>query len=296
MKNAHLSILAVCAALAGGCAATPPTELKDAREHYRRASTGPARSAAPAELHVAAAALAKAERAFDDGADAYRTRDLAYVAGRKAQLAEATASIALEKGKVAQARTDLSAAQGAIIERNKDDLSRAQTALEASEHSAALGAQELAAEQAARAEAMRQAAAAQAALAELAQVKEEARGLVITLSGSVLFASNQSALLPSAQARLDQVSDVLLTSRERRLDVEGHTDSQGSDGHNMELSQKRADAVRSYLVQRGYEADLVLAHGRAEGQPVADNGTAEGRANNRRVEIVVRNVEQATNQ
>lgn len=139
----------------------------------------------------------------------------------------------------------------------------------------------------ARVAAEQQAAALQAALAKLAAVREEPRGMVITLSGSVLFASNRSALLPEARRRLDQVAEVLLTTRERTLIVEGHTDSQGSDERNMVLSQARADAVRGYLVGKDYQADLVTARGMGEGQPVADNTSAEGRANNRRVEIVV---------
>jgi outer membrane protein OmpA-like peptidoglycan-associated protein len=103
----------------------------------------------------------------------------------------------------------------------------------------------------------------------------------------VLFASNQSVLLPEARTRLDQVAAVLLTTRERHLVVEGHTDSQGTDSHNMDLSQRRADAVRNYLVQKDYGADLIQANGLGEGRPVADNGNAEGRANNRRVEIII---------
>jgi outer membrane protein OmpA-like peptidoglycan-associated protein len=118
-------------------------------------------------------------------------------------------------------------------------------------------------------------------------VKEEARGLVITLSGSVLFASNKSALLPAAQNRLNQVAEALMATKERKLTVEGHTDSQGSSSYNQVLSQQRADAVRSYLISRGYSGDLIQAHGIGKDRPVADNANAEGRANNRRVEIII---------
>jgi outer membrane protein OmpA-like peptidoglycan-associated protein len=111
--------------------------------------------------------------------------------------------------------------------------------------------------------------------------------MVITLSGSVLFASNQSTLLPEARTRLDQVAAVLLTTRERHITIEGHTDSQGTDSHNMDLSQRRADSVRNYLVQKEYGSDLIQANGMGEGRPIADNTNAEGRANNRRVEIII---------
>jgi outer membrane protein OmpA-like peptidoglycan-associated protein len=86
---------------------------------------------------------------------------------------------------------------------------------------------------------------------------------------------------------VDELGRDLIETPERSLTIEGHTDSQGSDGHNVSLSQRRADAVRAAIVSHGYSAALIQTHGLGEGQPVADNGSAEGRANNRRVEIVV---------
>jgi outer membrane protein OmpA-like peptidoglycan-associated protein len=126
-----------------------------------------------------------------------------------------------------------------------------------------------------------------ASLAALASLKEEERGLVVTLSGSVLFRSAESTLMPQARAKLDQVANALLAIRARNLIVEGHTDSQGSDQYNQGLSQRRADAVRDYLVQSGYPADHIQSRGRGEGSPIANNASTEGRANNRRVEIVI---------
>ena len=126
-----------------------------------------------------------------------------------------------------------------------------------------------------------------AELAAIAAVKEEERGLVVTLSGGVLFRSAESTLLSSAQVKLDQVAKALLDVRARNLIVEGHTDSRGSTSYNQDLSQRRADAVRDYLVQRGYPADRIQALGKGKGSPIADNASPEGRANNRRVEIVI---------
>jgi outer membrane protein OmpA-like peptidoglycan-associated protein len=287
MKTNTLLIVIASAGLFSSCAAAVPQELVSAREAYQRASTGRAAQAAPAQLHVANEALAKAEQSFQENPDSYQTRDLAYVAERKAEMAEATASIVIEQKSQTQSKSDYQATQGNIISNTKQDLNKTRMELTASEHSGELTAEQLSAEKAARAAAEKQAADAQAALAKLAAVKQEPRGMVITLSGSVLFASNQATLLPEARTRLDQVADVLLTTRERNITVEGHTDSQGSDSHNMDLSQRRADAVRSYLIQRGYEADRIKAHGLGEGQPIADNASVEGRANNRRVEIVI---------
>jgi len=94
--------------------------------------------------------------------------------------------------------------------------------------------------------------------------------------------------LPSAQAKLDEVALALTRQdAESKMTVEGHTDSQGEPSYNQELSQKRAQSVRDYLVSRGIAADRVTAQGFGLTRPIADNGSAEGRANNRRVEIVV---------
>lgn len=280
MKTGHLFLTIVGAGVFSACATAVPPELVNARAAYSRASTGPAAQVAPAELHVAGDALALAEQSFTQDPESYRTTDLAYVAQRKAQLAEASASITIQQGKEAKAKNDFQNAQSKVVANAKQDLSQTRNAL-------ATTTQQLTAEQEARAAADKRAADSQAALAKLAAVKDEARGMVITLSGSVLFASNRATLLPDAKTRLGLVADVLLTNKERKLTVEGHTDSQGSVDHNLDLSQRRADAVRSYLVERGYQGDLIIAHGLGEGTPVADNASAEGRANNRRVEIVV---------
>lgn len=130
-------------------------------------------------------------------------------------------------------------------------------------------------------------AAALASLATLASVKEEERGMVVTLTGSVLFGSGRYELMPSARDRLDQVAGALLAIPARNLIVEGHTDSQGSTADNRELSQRRSEAVRNYLVQRGYPAARIQSQGLGEGSPIAKNTSPEGRANNRRVEIVI---------
>jgi len=93
--------------------------------------------------------------------------------------------------------------------------------------------------------------------------------------------------LPAAQNRLNQVADALMATKDRKLTVEGHTDSRGTSSYNQVLSQERADAVRSYIISRGYPGDLIQAQGIGKDRPVADNANAEGRANNRRVEIII---------
>jgi outer membrane protein OmpA-like peptidoglycan-associated protein len=114
--------------------------------------------------------------------------------------------------------------------------------------------------------------------------------MVLTLSGSVLFASAKSDVLPDAMGKLDEVAKVL--SQEdptANIVVEGYTDSQGGASYNQELSQRRADSVRSYLTSHGVASDRISAKGFGLTSPIADNTSPEGRANNRRVEIVVHN-------
>jgi outer membrane protein OmpA-like peptidoglycan-associated protein len=295
MTSNRLLMIVAAAGLAS-CATTAPPELVKAREAYRHASAGSTATVSPAELHVAKQALDKAERSFQDMPDSYRTRDLAYVAQRKSELAEATASLTTSRNSHTQANDDYQATQDTMAAKGKEDLSEARRALAASEASGELTTERLSSEQMARTAADQRAADAQAALAKLAAVKEEPRGVVITLSGSVLFASNQSTLLPAARARLDQVATVLLTTPERNLTINGYTDSQGPESYNLALSQRRADAVRDYFVRRDYRADRITAHGLGEGHPIADNASPEGRANNRRVEIVIEREPHASSQ
>ena len=267
--------------LLAGCAATaPPSELIFAREAFVRASTGQAQQLVPAEVRKAEVALALAEKSFKDEPRSFLTRDLAYIADRKARLAEALAMTAAGNAATAAAKTSLEATQAEITK-------TAQVNLAVSEEANKVKSEQLTAEQNARLAAEQRATAAQADLMKLAAVKEEARGLVLTLSGSVLFASSKSELLPAARERLDQVATALLAMKDRKLTVEGHTDSQGSNDFNLGLSQKRADAVRSYIISRGYSETLIQASGIGEVRPVADNSNTEGRAKNRRVEIII---------
>lgn len=143
-------------------------------------------------------------------------------------------------------------------------------------------------ETARRQAAEKRAAQAAADLAKFASVKQETRGMVITLSGSVLFASAKWDLMPAAQARLNDVATALIKEDPNsKMVVEGHTDSQGTAKYNQDLSKHRAQAVRDYLVTRGIASDRISAEGFGETRTIADNASPEGRANNRRVEIVV---------
>ncbi|RON29004.1 OmpA family protein [Pseudomonas lini] len=110
---------------------------------------------------------------------------------------------------------------------------------------------------------------------------------VITLNGNVLFAYNQSDLMPEARSELDSLMAKLQNADVVSVKVIGHTDSQGSDAYNQKLSERRASSVAAYLLSQGLAPNKLTSEGRGESQPVADNDTEEGRAQNRRVELHV---------
>ncbi|HEX6272439.1 MAG TPA: OmpA family protein [Polyangiaceae bacterium] len=275
--------IVLCLAGSGliGCAATlPPQELVDARAQYQTAAAGPAAELAPAQLDTAKQSLAKAERSFEEEGDDPITKDLAYIAQRRTAIAVADAGREASDRSRAQADKTFRESQLDALKSTKSAANKTAAELEA-ERKARADAEKRSAE------AEKKLAVAMASLQEIAKVKEESRGVVITLSGSVLFATGQSALLPIARQKIDEVAKAVKDQGFKSLLVEGHTDSQGSAKKNDELSQARAESVRQQLASNGIPADKIRAQGLGSSRPVADNNTAEGRANNRRVEIVV---------
>jgi outer membrane protein OmpA-like peptidoglycan-associated protein len=266
------------AGLVAACGSTPPPpELLDARSAYLRAQNGPAAQVKPDSLHEAKTALEQAERAYADDPSAQRTKDVSYLAIRRAELAEVEARQAKAVQDKARAEQELAGLTQTQLSRTRQQLASATDKLSGTEA-------QLAQERAQREAADKR---AREALDKLGNVKQEARGSVITIPGNVLFASGKSTLLGGAQQRLGAVADALKDQAEHDIIVEGHTDSNGSDAFNLELSQSRAQTVREFLVSRGVPAERIRAQGVGESRPVADNSTPEGRANNRRVEIIV---------
>lgn len=320
-----LTAAAIISALAVACGASQPTpELVDARRAYDEASRGKANELVPDKLLEAKQALDAAERYHEDEPGSFGEKSLAYIAQRKAMLANAYAGMAQAQKDFADAdaayknsseamrkqaekdaaatksrleetkrqldkvRGDLKSTGGQLGEKSKE-LQEKEKALAAQKAELEARQRELEKEKAARIEAEKRAAAAMASLAEIAKIKEESRGMVITLDGSVLFASGKHELLPIARNKLDKVAEVLQDQDDsKKIVVEGHTDSVGSDQKNLDLSQRRADSVREYLVSKGVKSDRIRAVGKGETVPVADNKTPDGRANNRRVEIIVK--------
>lgn len=304
-----------------GCgAARPSQQLTDSRQVVHDAERSVAPQYAPDQLLTAQQLLEKAETQDPGSAEEIH---YAYLADRQARLAMSRARTAdarkrrddaqasylaaqTELREQAQrdlemARTNLRVTRGDLAsvramldekEGNVSELEARKTALEAREAELArqLAAREAAlkAEREARQQAEQRAVAAIRSLEEIAKVKEDANETVVTLSGAVLFRTNEATLLPIAQSTLDRVAEALMQlDRGTAIVVEGHTDSRGSTAYNQNLSQQRAEAVRGHLVGRGVDPETTRAVGKGEIEPVADNQTAEGRANNRRVEIVI---------
>jgi outer membrane protein OmpA-like peptidoglycan-associated protein len=302
----NLSLSAVPVLLGLACATVePPKELVEARAEYEKANKGPAGKLNPAGLYEAKKSLDIANKSFEQDAKSDYTRDISYIALRKVQLATVQAEIeraSQEKARAERERMAIEQAQQQkkqkltenelaeirrkLAEAEEQRRAEAEKVARSAEQLRAT-AQQLEAEKQARLEAERKAEEATSNLAKIALVKHEARGLVITLSGSVLFASGQSSLLANARPKLDEVAQALEKSEADTFVVEGHTDSRGSESTNQELSYRRAQTVRDYLVERGVPSEKIRAVGHGKARPVADNGTAEGRANNRRVEIVI---------
>lgn len=123
-------------------------------------------------------------------------------------------------------------------------------------------------------------------LNRILETRDTARGLVVNMS-DVLFASGQYNLQPGAREKLAKIAGIVLSHPGLQLEVEGHTDSVGAEEYNQRLSERRADAVRAYLLQNGVTREGITAHGFGETRPVTSNDTAVDRQHNRRVEIVV---------
>jgi outer membrane protein OmpA-like peptidoglycan-associated protein len=119
------------------------------------------------------------------------------------------------------------------------------------------------------------------------QIIRQGDELVLRMPSGITFATGESAIQPQYRPTLDQVAEVLGQYNQTYVDVYGHTDSDGSDSYNLGLSERRANAVRDYLAMRGVQSVRLGTRGFGETQPIADNGTPEGKAQNRRVEIKI---------
>ncbi|HEX3726803.1 MAG TPA: OmpA family protein, partial [Pirellulales bacterium] len=123
-------------------------------------------------------------------------------------------------------------------------------------------------------------------LNQVLQTRQTARGLIVNMS-DVLFDTGKASLKPGARVRLAKVAGIIMAYPDLKLEIDGYTDSIGSDNFNRELSQQRADTVRSFLASQGVPDGSIVTRGYGKEDPIASNDTASGRQMNRRVELVV---------
>jgi outer membrane protein OmpA-like peptidoglycan-associated protein len=287
---AGIAAIAAAVFTFAGCETAPETggALDQARAAVAAAEADPnVAKYAPTELDRARKLLVNAQGSAEEkGVKDVTTAHYAYLAEQMARIAEQRAheqvAIArIKAGETERQKILLSAREGEAnqaLAQARD----AQSAAEQARNEAQNAQAELAA---AQAEARRLAS-------ELQNVKtaQTSRGLVLTLD-DVLFDTGQAQLKSGARRTLDQIAQFLNENPERRVQVEGFTDSQGANGYNLELSQSRADAVAMAIIQRGIDAQRVRALGYGEEFPVASNADSGTRQLNRRVEIIVGNAD-----
>jgi len=287
------SVLAIAPGmLLAACASVPSSnpELDLANAHYQRAATDAliARSA-PVELRKAQQALDKAYAEHLAGGNAEIVEHYAYLARQRTE-------VAIQAGKIAQAEEAVAKAAAQrdsilISARTREADSQRTLAEKARIDAVAqrkLAEERLAAAQASKAQAASARARAKSLEAQLAELKAKPteRGMVLTL-GDVLFDTGRAVLNPGASRTLEQLAVFMKENPERLVEIEGHTDSVGSDELNQVLSERRAIAVKNALIDRGIAPNRVSARGYGRSMPVASNATAAGRQQNRRVEIVI---------
>jgi outer membrane protein OmpA-like peptidoglycan-associated protein len=299
LSNRHaLLAVALAAVLVSACASAPvePDGAAALRARLTQLQSDPQLgSRAPLAIEQANVAVTAAEKPEPDKAV---SAHLIFMADRKISIARAEAESKLavdqrkglaeqREGMRLQARTeeaDSANRRAAMAQANAAN----QKQMADAANSRADAAQANADDQA------QQAAMARAAADELQkqidglQAKVTDRGLVLTL-GDVLFASGNANLNSAGDPHLGRLAVFLNKYMDRTAVIEGHTDSIGGDDYNLGLSQRRADAVKSFLINQGVESGRLSAAGKGKGSPVADNSSATGRQQNRRVEVIIEN-------
>jgi outer membrane protein OmpA-like peptidoglycan-associated protein len=263
MKPTYSLILAAAAATCiAACASTPKSteELETARAVVPQVESSPRAGVAASNIAEARKALDRANQLAEKNGKDEDIRFEAALAARNAQIANekiltAMAREEIEKG-TAERQAVLTDARAREADRN------AQQARTAEERAKAL----------------------ERELADLKGKKTD-RGVVVTL-GDVLFDTGKATLKPGAYSTIERLASVLKEDSSRKVMIEGHTDSVGTDEYNQSLSERRAQSVQAALFERGVEASQISTVGKGETTPVASNDTAAGRQQNRRVELV----------
>jgi outer membrane protein OmpA-like peptidoglycan-associated protein len=285
-------LLALAITLAACSSAPTTTSLLDqTRSDYMAAQNNPSVAQyAQVEFRQASAALDRANEAAARKDDAAQVDKLAYIAKQRIAVAQEVAKQKSAEQSVADSGRQRDQIR---LEARTAEADQAKRSAEQSKADADAARMQAESQANATRDAQAKADALAAQLADL-QAKQTERGIVITF-GDVLFNTDQAVLTEGGQRTVRKLADVLMQNPDRSVMVEGFTDSTGSAAHNLELSQRRAESVRSALMGMGVEGTRVATRGYGEAYPIAGNDTAGNRQLNRRVEIVLSDVGRQVN-
>jgi outer membrane protein OmpA-like peptidoglycan-associated protein len=268
----------------GACVSSPQPNaaLESARSAVKSAEADPnVNKYAALDLDAARTDLAIA----DDAALHHKDAEIAqpaYLAAQNARLAQMHGATKADDARVAAGQSERD--RIVLASRNRE-VQNAKVATNAALDQRDLAAQAAASATQAAASANEEAARLQAEVDQL-KAKPTPRGLVLTL-GDVLFDTGRAELNPGAGRKLDQLAQFLNEHKDRRVQIDGFTDSVGTDSYNEELSRRRADSVKSALLTRGVDSTRVSTQGYGKAFPVANNTDSGGRQLNRRVEVII---------
>lgn len=285
VRDMRIAIALISLSALAACETVPKDTavLAQAREAVSQAESDPdVTRYAPTELQRARRLLTDAEGAASKrGASDKVTSHYAYLAAQMARIAEQRSR---EQVAITRVKAGETERQKILLSARESEANRAVAQARDAQAAAELARAEA---QNAQSQAAQAQAESQRLMGEL-QAAQTSRGIVLTL-GDVLFDTGQSQLKAGASRPIEQIASFLQENPERSVQVEGFTDSQGSNEFNQQLSQRRADAVAQAIIQRGIDAQRVRVVGYGEEFPKASNDSAGSRQLNRRVEIVVSN-------
>jgi outer membrane protein OmpA-like peptidoglycan-associated protein len=259
----------------------PYTPLDEARKNVEQISeSATINRLVPLELQQARERLEQAETAWKNREEQAYLDHYVYLTNRQVDITRETARLRQMEARVDELRSERERAR---IEARAQQAEAKRQQAEARRQAAEQRTEEL--ERQTR-EMEEQAKRLQTAVAEL-EARPTERGLILTLGSDVLFDFDRYELKPGAKRTIERVADFLNEYPERKVLIEGFTDAVGSREYNMGLSERRANAVRMALLERGVDPDRIKIRGYGPDHPVASNDTEAGRQRNRRVEIVV---------
>jgi len=271
MSQKYLLIAGIALAL-GACASAPQPNaaLETARAQVSAASADPNVAQYDAlDLQAARQDLAAAEAA-NNNRDEPQTDQMSYIAAQTARLAQQRAAAKADDARIAQGTVERDRIQSQARAREANAAVLERNAAVAQANAATVQSAQLQAE------------------VDALKAKQTDRGIVLTL-GDVLFDTGRATLNPGAAVKLDRLAAFLNEHPDRRVQIEGFTDSVGGDAYNQDLSERRAEAVKGALTMRGIDPSRIGTEGYGKAYPVASNSDSGGRQLNRRVEVVIGN-------